>query len=128
MATAIALPWLLIRAFAAGCTALTGIEAVSNGVRSFKKPNDRRARGTLTFIVVVLGILLLGISAMVKAYGITATEPATAGYQSVLSMVTAAVVGRGVFYYITIASILAVLSSLGQHIVCGLSAAVQHHG
>ena len=107
---AVGVPWLLVRAFAAGCTALTGVEAVSNGIRSFQEPKERRARGTLTFIVVVLGLLLVGVSLLVKAYGITATEPAKAGYQSVLSMVTAAVMGRGVFYFITIAAILTVLS------------------
>jgi len=109
-AMAIAGPWLMIRSFAAGCTALTGVEAVSNGVTSFRDPRDRTAKWTLTFIVATLTVLLLGISWLVKVYGITATPPAQPGYQSVLSMLTAAVMGRGVFYYVAIASILAVLS------------------
>ena len=103
-------PWLVVRAFASGCTALTGVEAVSNGVRNFAEPRDRSARATLTLIVSSLAILLLGISWLVRAYGITATEPATAGYQSVLSMLTGAVMGRGIFYYVTMGSILCVLS------------------
>ena len=103
-------PWLLVRSFAAGCTALTGVEAVSNGVRNFADPKERRARATLSLLVGILAVLLLGISYLVHSYGITATRPAEPGYQSVLSMLTGAVLGRGTFYYITIASILSVLS------------------
>ena len=102
--------WLLIRAFAGGCTALTGVEAVSNGVRAFKEPATRTARTTLTVIVVLLAALLAGIAYLTRAYHIMATDPASPGYQSLLSMLTAAVVGRGAIYYITIASILVVLS------------------
>jgi hypothetical protein len=59
---------------------------------------------------VTLAVLLIGISVLVRAYGITATEPGRAGYQSVLSMLTESVMGRGWFYYVTIGSILTVLS------------------
>src|SRR6202022_531486 len=65
---------------------------------------------TLTIIIFLLAVLLAGISYLVKAYGIVATEPGQPGYQSILSMLTAAVFGKGVFYYLTIASILLVLS------------------
>ncbi len=102
--------WLLIRAFASGCTALTGVEAVSNGVRAFKDPNTQTARRTLTVIVILLAVFLAGIAHLTRAYGIMATDPGQPGYQSLLSMITAAVVGKGVFYYITIASILLMLS------------------
>ncbi|MBV8704452.1 MAG: APC family permease, partial [Acetobacteraceae bacterium] len=53
--------WLLLRAFAAGCTAMTGVEAVSNGVSAFKDPVVRHAQRTLTVIVVILAALLGGI-------------------------------------------------------------------
>ncbi len=102
--------WLLIRAFASGCTALTGVEAVSNGVMAFKEPSTQTARRTLTVIVVLLGVLLAGIAHLTRVYGIVATDPGKPGYQSLLSMVTAAVAGRGVVYYLTIASVLTVLS------------------
>ncbi len=102
--------WLLIRAFASGCTALTGVEAVSNGVMAFKEPNQRTAQRTLTAIVVLLGIMLAGIAYLTRAYGIMATQPGSPHYQSLLSMLTAAVSGRGWFYYTTIGSILVVLS------------------
>jgi amino acid transporter len=101
--------WLFLKAFAAGCTAMTGVEAVSNGVQAFKEPVVDSARRTLTLIVAILILLLLGIAYLVSAYHITATDPGAPGYQSILSMVTEAVVGRGVFYYITIAAILLVL-------------------
>ena len=109
-ATAALGPWLLMRSFAAGCTALTGVEAVSNGVKSFAEPKDKHAKATLTIIVSALALLLLGISWLVRAYGIAATVPAQPGYQSVLSMLTGAVAGRGWFYYVTMGSILIVLS------------------
>jgi len=102
--------WLLIRAFAGGCTALTGIEAVSNGVPAFADPAPRRARRTLGYIAAILSVLLLGVAYLVRVYHITATPPGQPGYQSVLAMMTAAVVGRGVFYYITLAAVLMVLA------------------
>ena len=102
--------WLLLKVFASGCTALTGVEAVSNGVKAFREPGVKNAQRTLTVIILVLALLLGGISFLVKAYGISATDPGQAGYQSVLSMLLSAVFGKGIFYYLTIASILLVLS------------------
>jgi amino acid transporter len=101
--------WLLIRAFASGCAALTGVEAVSNGVPAFREPVVKAARITLGTIVGILTVLLAGIALLANAYGIGATPPGQAGYQSVLSMLTAAVAGRGIAYRITMASILTVL-------------------
>jgi amino acid transporter len=102
--------WLLLKAFASGCTALTGVEAVSNGVLAFREPTAKNAKKTLTVIIGLLIILLAGIAWLVNVYHIAATDPGAAGYQSVLSMLIAAVTGKGVFYYVTIASILLVLS------------------
>ena len=108
--TAVVSYWLLLKVFASGCTALTGVEAVSNGVKAFREPTVKNAQRTLTVIIFLLAVLLAGISYLVKTYGIAATDPGRPGYQSVLSMLTAAVFGKGVFYYLTIASILVVLS------------------
>jgi amino acid transporter len=105
-----AMAWLLIKVFASGCTALTGVEAVSNGVKAFREPAVKNAQRTLTVIIFLLAVLLAGISYLVNAYGIVATDPGAPGYQSLLSMLIAAVFGRGIFYYLTIASILVVLS------------------
>jgi amino acid transporter len=101
--------WLLLKSFASGCTAMTGVEAVSNGVTAFREPVTKTAQRTLTAIIAVLIVLLAGIAFLCRAYQIGATNPGP-GYQSVLSQLTAAVAGRGTFYFVTIASILLVLS------------------
>jgi amino acid transporter len=108
-ATAAVSLWLLLKAFASGCTAMTGVEAVSNGVTAFREPVVQSARRTLTTIIALLAIMLLGIAYLCRAYQIGATYPGS-GYQSVLSQLTAAVVGRNAFYLLTIGSVLMVLS------------------
>src|ERR1700676_432639 len=102
--------WLLLRAFASGCTAMTGVEAVSNGVMAFKEPTYKYARLTLTIIIAVLMVMLLGIAYLVRAYDVAATVPGETGYQSVLSQLFAVVAGKGAFYWTSIVSILVVLS------------------
>ena len=102
--------WILMRAFASGCTAMTGVEAVSNGVTAFREPAVRHAQRTLTAIIGILAVMLAGIAYLCHVYTIGATEPGQTGYQSILSQLVAAVIGRGVFYYITIGSVLTVLA------------------
>jgi len=102
--------WLLLQVFSNGCTAMTGVEAVSNGVRAFREPTVPNAQRTLTVIIGLLAILLAGIAYLVRAYGIQATDPGLPGYQSVISLLVAAIAGRGVFYYFTIGSVLLILS------------------
>jgi amino acid transporter len=102
--------WLLLKVFSSGCTAMTGVEAVSNGVMAFREPTRKNAKTTLTIIIALLAILLLGIALLCRAYGIAATDPGGPGYESVLSMLTRAVMGHGWFYYLTIASVLLVLA------------------
>jgi amino acid transporter len=102
--------WLILQAFASGCTAMTGVEAVSNGVKAFREPVVSTARRTLTVIILLLTVLLAGIAYLVHVYGVQATNPGQPGYQSVLSLLLAAVSGRGVFYYVSMASILLVLA------------------
>lgn len=109
-ATAAVSIWLLLKAFASGCTAMTGVEAVSNGVTAFREPRTKRARLTLTIVIGILIMLLAGISHLVRAYHIGATPPGQAGYQSTLSQLTAAVVGKDVFYFVTVAAIFIVLA------------------
>ena len=101
--------WLLLRAFASGCTAMTGVEAVSNGVTIFAKPVVNNAQKTLTAIVVILLALLAGIAYLCKAYGIAAMDESDPNYQSVISQMLNAIVGHGGLYFITLASVLAVL-------------------
>jgi amino acid transporter len=109
-ATAMVGAWLLLKVFSSGCTAMTGVEAVSNGVMAFRDDTRKNAKITLTIIIVLLAILLAGIALLCRAYGIGATDPNGSGYESVLSMLTRAVMGRGWFYYVTIGSVLLVLA------------------
>jgi hypothetical protein len=67
------------------------------------------AQRTLTAIIGILVLLLAGIAYLSHAYGIVATPPGQAGYESVLSQLVAAVTGRGVFYYVAIASVVMVV-------------------
>jgi amino acid transporter len=101
--------WLLLRAFASGCTAMTGVEAVSNGVSAFREPTVRRGHRTLAAIVAILAVQLVVISFLAQAYGIGAMDQTRPGYQGVLSQLVGAVVGRGPVYFVTIGSVLAVL-------------------
>jgi amino acid transporter len=102
--------WLILKVFSSGCTAMTGVEAVSNGVMAFRDDTRKNAKITLTIIIVLLGILLAGIALLCRGYSIAATDPNGPGYESVLSMLTRAVMGHGWFYYLTIASVLLVLA------------------
>jgi amino acid transporter len=94
--------WLLLRAFSSGCAAMTGVEAVSNGVTAFREPRTQSARRTLSIIIVLLILLLAGVAYLCDAYGIGATEAGKAGYESVLSQLAGAITGKGWFYYVTI--------------------------
>jgi hypothetical protein len=102
--------WLILRAFSSGCTALTGVEAVSNGVKAFREPAVTTAQRCLTAIVGILIILLLGIGYLTRGYEIVAKPPGQPGYESILSQLTRAVMGSGIFYDLTIAAILIVLT------------------
>ena len=108
-ATEAATLWLLLRAFANGCTAMTGVEAISNGIPAFAEPRVGNARKTLSAVVVILAALLAGIAYLCHAYGIGATDPDGKNYQSILSQLTGAVAGRGIFYYVTMGSVIAVV-------------------
>jgi amino acid transporter len=101
--------WLFMRAFAAGCTAMTGVEAVSNGVDAFREPVVREARSTLTVICLSLGLLLIGIAVIAHGYRIGAMDQTEPGYQSVMSQLAAAIAGRGALYYVAMTSLLAIL-------------------
>ncbi len=102
--------WLILKAFSSGCTAMTGVEAVSNGVRAFREPASKTAQFTLTIIIAILIVLLLGIAFLVRAYHIGATDPGSTGYQSTLSLLLAAITGRGWYYWVSIISIVLVLA------------------
>jgi len=102
--------WLLLKVFASGCTALTGVEAVSNGVKAFREPAVKNAQRTLTVIIFFWQFCSREFLISSKSMASPATDPGRPGYQSLLSMLIAAVFGKGIFYYVTIAAILFVLS------------------
>ena len=101
--------WVLLKAFSSGCTAMTGVEAVSNGAMAFREPRARSAQTTLVIIIALLIVMLLGIAVLCRAYGIGATAPGSSHYQSVLSQMFGAVMGRGWLYRVCIGSVVLVL-------------------
>jgi amino acid transporter len=102
--------WMLLKAFSNGCAAMTGVEAVSNGVMAFGEPRAKKAQQTLTVIIAILMVLLFGISYLAKKYGIMAMEPDDPHYQSLLSILVQAVFGRGWFYFLTMGTVLLALA------------------
>ena len=85
---------LLLRAFASGCSALTGVEAIANAVPSFRKPRARRAENTELWLGVILGAMLLGLAILIKKFHVT---PAPA--QTVLAQLAAASIGKNALFY-----------------------------
>ncbi len=102
--------WMLLKAFASGCAAMTGVEAVSNGVMAFGEPRVKRAQRTLTIIIGILMVLLFGIAYLAKTYRVMPMDPDATGYQSLLSLLVTVVFGRGWFYYLTMGSVLLALA------------------
>jgi amino acid transporter len=86
--------FLVLRAFAGGCTALTGIEAIANGVPTFRPPEARNAAATLVTLAVILGTLFSGVAFLAAQTGAIPSEQ-----NSVISQLGEAVGGRGPLYY-----------------------------
>ena len=86
--------FIILKAFASGCATLTGIEAVSNGVRAFKAPEAKNAGITLIWMAVILGVLTTGIAYYADYYAIMPNENET-----VLSQLTRAIFTKGTIYY-----------------------------
>lgn len=87
--------FLLMRAFSAGCAALTGIEAVSDGVQAFRKPESRNAATTLMIMAGILGFFFLGTSLLAHKYTVV---PGVG--QTVVSQLGRAIFGTGPLYYL----------------------------
>jgi len=88
--------FLILRAFSAGCTALTGVEAISNGIPAFKAPESINAGKTLISMIVILSTMFLGISVLANVIHAVPSHSET-----VLSQIGRAVFGPGVGYAIT---------------------------
>jgi amino acid transporter len=100
----LALAWLLIRGFAEGCAAMTGTEAISNGIMAFKQPAQKNAAVTLGWMVAILAAFFLGTSMLARHYGVMPTTTDT-----VLSQLASHIFGRGAFYYVFQYSTFAIL-------------------
>ncbi|OCT11390.1 amino acid permease [Paenibacillus pectinilyticus] len=90
--------FVLLKAFSSGCSAVTGIEAISDAVPHFRTPSVKNAKRTLLSLGVLLAIVFGGVTLIALAYGIS---PDPNGHTSVLSMVTEQAFGRGFLYYAT---------------------------
>ena len=96
--------FLLLRAFSAGCTALTGVEVISNGVSAFKRPESRNAAMTMTGMATILAVLFLGITFVAYHYGVLPREDET-----IVSQIARATFNEGPLYYLIQASTMAIL-------------------
>ena len=88
---------------------MTGVEAVSNGVKAFREPVVKTAQRTLTIIIGILMALLGGIAYLVRVYHVGARPPGQEGYESVLSQLLGAIVGKSAFYYVAMTGVVLVL-------------------
>jgi amino acid transporter len=85
---------LLLKAFASGCSALTGVEAIANAVPSFRKPRARRAQHTEMGLGIILGVMLLGIAVLIHKFHVGPSSTETT-----LAQLTAAAVGHNIVFY-----------------------------
>ena len=97
--------FLILHAFSAGCTALTGIEAISNGVTAFKPPEWINARKTLIIMAILMAFLFLGSMGLIQLFGIIGGPQET-----ILSALARRLVGTGPIYYLVQFSTLAILA------------------
>ena len=84
--------FLLLKAFASGSVALTGVEAIANGVPAFKPPESRNAANTMTAMAILLGVLFVGITIVAHAFNIVPTGP---GGDSVVALEAKTIFGSG---------------------------------
>jgi hypothetical protein len=106
---------LILKAFAAGCSALTGVEAIANDVPAFREPRVTRAMRTELLLGGLLGTMLLRLSVLTVRFHIAPEQS-----QTVLSQITGASVGRGVIYYVVDLSTTAILAIAANTSFCGL--------
>src|SRR3954467_12709605 len=116
-ATGLLVVFLVLRAFASGCTALTGVEAVSNGVPSFREPRARNAAATLSIMGVLAVVMFAGITALAVVTHVHMAEdparliglPAGTAQRTALSQIGLAVLGNGPAFYLLQAFTAAIL-------------------
>jgi amino acid transporter len=95
---------LLLKAFAAGCSAVTGVEAIANGVPAFRKPRVRTAQRTELSLGLLLGVMLVGLAFLIRAHHVVPR-----GGVTILAQLTAGAFGKGWFFYVSNLAVVAVL-------------------
>jgi hypothetical protein len=98
--------FLVLRAFASGTTALTGVEAISNGVSAFRAPEAVNAKKTLMVMAAIMGVLFLGITYLAVRLG---ALPFKSGYPTVISQIARQVLGDGPAFLLVQAATLLIL-------------------
>jgi amino acid transporter len=89
--------FLILRAFASGSVALTGVEAIANGVPAFKKPESKNAANTMLAMAILLGTIFIGVTVVARAYDIV---PSIGGAPSVVALVAGTAFGNGPLFYV----------------------------
>ncbi|MBB4916447.1 APC family permease [Streptosporangium saharense] len=128
--TSLAAAFLILRAFSSGCAALTGVEAISNGVPAFRKPKSKNAATTLLMMGLIAVTMFVGIIALGLASGVKLADPATAArdvlingrpagpdyyQQPIIAQVADAVFGNGSLFFIAIAAVTALILFLAAN-------------
>lgn len=90
----------LVAAFARGCTALTGTEAIADGVQAFKAPEAKNAANTLLMMAGILTVLVIGLSWAAQHFGVTPMEFGDKGYRTVVAQIAFTLFGEGPLFYI----------------------------
>jgi amino acid transporter len=103
---------LLLKAFASGSVALTGVEAIANGVPAFKPPEAKNAADTMTAMAILLGILFVGLTVVAVAYGLRPTNP---GGASIVALAAAAAFGDGSVLFVAFAASTALILFLAAN-------------
>ncbi len=102
--------FLILRAFSSGCSALTGVEAISDGVPAFRKPEWKNARTTLTWMIGILAVMFASITFLAHQYGAVPMDQAESGYETVVSQIARGVFGgTNAAYYVMQFATMAIL-------------------
>src|SRR6202011_6120657 len=96
---------LILKAFAAGCSAVTGVEAIANGVPAFREPRVRTAQRTEISLGILLGLMLVGLALLIRAHHVVPR-----GGVTVLAQVTAGAFGTGWPFYVSNISVALVIA------------------
>ena len=96
---------LILKAFASGCSAVTGVEAIANGVPAFRAPRVRKAQHTEISLGVLLGMMLVGLAVLIRAHGVVPR-----GNVTILAQLTAGAFGTGWPFYVSNLAVALVLA------------------